>query len=149
MSSLGGAVWLGLVVVGLIGFGLADCVADFLAGMLASQLALATRWRWECAYHSQLAYLQVTNGLGQRCGSIRRLRVESAGSSLGLILHGWNKCLGWAEQGRLQQRSGGSEKPMWRGRQGTSCCCAGARRGHAGIPGVLENDDIAARAVLI
>src|SRR5258708_9469983 len=60
------AVWSGFgLAVGLIGFGLADCVADFLAGHASEgSLHWATRLApGNAAYHSQLGrYLQVTNG---------------------------------------------------------------------------------------
>src|SRR5882762_9293086 len=155
---MGTRVWLGFgLAVGLIGFGLVDCVADLLAGHASvGNLRWATRLApGNAAYHSQLGrYLQVTNGdLGRALREYQmatELNPQDAAAWFDIAR--LEQVLGdSAEQGRALQQAvrAAPKKPDVAWEAGNFLLLRGERdAAMREFRVVLENDDIVASAVL-
>src|SRR6267142_6857838 len=155
---MGTRVWVGFgLAVGLIGVGLADCVADLLAGRdNGGSLHWATRLApGNAAYHSQLGrYLQVTNGdLGQALREYQmatELNPQDAAAWFDIAR--LEQVLGdGAEQGRALQQAvrAAPKKPDVAWEAGNFLLLRGERdAAMREFRVVLENDDIVASAVL-
>ena len=155
---MGTKLWLGFgLAVGLIGFGLADCVADFLAGH-SSETSLNWAIRLapgNAAYHSQLGrYLQVTNGdLGRALREYQKAtELNPQDASAWFDIARLEQVLGeGAEQGRALQQAvrAAPKKPDVAWEAGNFLLLRGERdAAMREFRVVLENDDIAASAVL-
>jgi tetratricopeptide (TPR) repeat protein len=155
---MGTRVWLGFgLAVGLIGFGLADCVADLLAGHASEEsLHWATRLApGNAAYHSQLGrYLQVTNGdLGRALREYQKAtELNPQDASAWFDIARLEQVLGdGAEQGRALQQAvrAAPKKPDVAWEAGNFLLLRGERdAAMREFRVVMENDDIAAPAVL-
>lgn len=145
------------LAAGLIAFGLADCVADFLAGHASEgSLHWATRLApGNAAYHSQLGrYLQVTNGdLRQALREYQKAtELNPQDAAAWFDIARLEQVLGdAAEQGRALQQAvrAAPKKPDVAWEAGNFLLLRGERdAAMKEFRVVLENDDIVAPAVL-
>ena len=158
MERHGLAVGLGFgLALGLIGFGLVDCVADLLAGHASvGNLRWATRLApGNAAYHSQLGrYLQVTNGdLGRALREYQKAtELNPQDAAAWFDIARLEQVLGdSAEQGRALQQAvrAAPKKPDVAWEAANFLLLRGERdAAMREFRVVLENDDIAAVAVM-
>lgn len=145
------------LAIGLIGFGLADCAADLLAGHASEEsLRWATRLApGNAAYHSQLGrYLQVTNGDLTRAlrEYHKATEIDPQDASAWFDIARVEQVLGdSAEQGRALQQAvrAAPKKPDVAWEAGNFFLVRGDRdAAMREFRVVMENDDIATSAVL-